>query len=55
MARTLAVLICCFALGACSTVDLEADPLLRPPQLIDTEDEAEKKPTTALAPTRFAA
>ncbi|MEM9604765.1 MAG: hypothetical protein AAGA11_18010 [Pseudomonadota bacterium] len=55
MARTLAALICCFALSACSTVDLDADPLLRPPQLIDTEDEAEKKPTAALAPARHLA
>ncbi len=36
------------ALSACGTVDLDADPLLMPPQLVEPVDPDEKKATATV-------
>ena len=51
--RALASLSAVILLAACGTVDLENDPLLKPPQLIDSDIKNKKKTSAALpaAPT----
>ena len=51
--RALAALSVVILLAACGTVDLENDPLLKPPQLIDSDIKNKKKTSAALpaAPT----
>ncbi|MEM6986117.1 MAG: hypothetical protein AAF499_06220 [Pseudomonadota bacterium] len=36
------------ALSACSSNNLDDDPMLRPPQLIEPDEEAEEKETASL-------